>query len=191
MVSGFQPDPDMQPSGIGGELAVGRADAHIGHWCKGLPAGRKGLFVEGSPCPAEGLLEAAFGDRVDLDDGYTTRSGLFVQQVRTDHIPFIVEISGTTRSTAAEIGERLPFTGALDDLVLAEKRVVPEASTLNIQRIRCLIPGPEYSEGTEGGWLDGRLRVRRSMLGKLVITACRVFPRGGLTVQITSPSSLR
>ena len=46
----------------------------------------------------------------------------------------------------------------------------PEASTLNIQRIRCLIPGPEYSEGTEGGWLDGRLRVRRSMLGKLVIT---------------------
>jgi hypothetical protein len=47
----------------------------------------------------------------------------------------------------------------------------PEASTLNIQRIRCLIPGPEYSEGTEGGWLDGRLRVRRSMLGKLVITA--------------------
>ena len=28
------------------------------------------------------------------------------------------------RSTAAEIGERLPFTGALDDLVLAEKRVV-------------------------------------------------------------------
>ena len=51
----------MQPSGIGGELAVGRADAHIGHWCKGLPAGRKGLFVEGSPCPAELMQIAAEG----------------------------------------------------------------------------------------------------------------------------------
>jgi hypothetical protein len=53
----------MQPSGIGGELAVGRADAHIGHWCKRLPAGGERLLVEGTVRSAE-LMQPAPESRV-------------------------------------------------------------------------------------------------------------------------------
>lgn len=47
----------------------------------------------------------------------------------------------------------------------------PEASALGLARKRYLIPSVEYTQTPTGGQIDAMLRIRRSMLGKRVVTA--------------------
>ena len=46
----------------------------------------------------------------------------------------------------------------------------PEASALGLVRKRYLIPSVEYTLTPTGGQIDAMLRIRRSMLGKRVVT---------------------